>query len=56
MDLTMLEIFNSKERHADEWGSLFERADARFKLISIKKPVKSRLSFIEVCWMGENVS
>ena len=52
-DLIMLELFNSKEH---DWASLFARADARFKLIGIRRPPKSKLSFIEVVWEGDETT
>ena len=52
----MLEMFNSKEREADDWLSLFQSADARFKFVDIKRPPNSKLSFIEVVWEGDGTS
>lgn len=46
----MLELLNSSEREADDWVSLFERADLRFKFVDIKRPPGSALSFIEAKW------
>ena len=52
----MLEMFNSKERDADEWASLLRQADERFKLVDIKRPFRSKLSFIEIVWKGNEMS
>ncbi|KAL9592948.1 MAG: hypothetical protein Q9219_007705 [cf. Caloplaca sp. 3 TL-2023] len=49
-DIAMFEVFNSKEREADEWASLFKAADDRFQFIGIKRPDGSKLSFIEARW------
>lgn len=46
----MLELFNSKEREKDDWVRLLKEADPRFKLLDIKQPPRSKLSFIEVIW------
>ena len=44
----MLELFDSKDRDADEWASLLRQADEGFKLVDIKRPSRSKLSFIEI--------
>jgi len=49
-DLAMLQNFNSKERDADEWRTLFEQADDRLKLDRISCPPGSILSVIEAKW------
>lgn len=46
----MLELFNSKEREADEWRKLLENADQRFHLVGINVPPGSKLSFVEARW------
>lgn len=46
----MLELNNSKEREAKDWGDLFQAADRRFRLRGIKRPSKSKMSYIEVSW------
>ena len=51
MDLTMLELNNSKEREVDDWRHLFQAADPRFKLQGIQRPLKSKMSFIEIAWI-----
>ncbi|EED16326.1 O-methyltransferase, putative [Talaromyces stipitatus ATCC 10500] len=54
MDLTMLEIGNSKERALDEWISLFAQADSRFIFKGMRQPPGSRLAILEVTWELEN--
>ncbi|KAI9658190.1 MAG: hypothetical protein M1831_004037 [Alyxoria varia] len=49
-DLSMLELFNGQERDEDDWRQLIHKADTRFELVSIKRPEKSKLSFIEIRW------
>lgn len=50
MDLTMLEIQNSKERDLDEWITLFKRADARYSFKGMTQPPGSSLALLEVIW------
>ena len=50
--MSMLELYNGKERDRDDWAELIERADSHFVLKSIQKPAGSFLSFIEVVWEG----
>jgi hypothetical protein len=50
--MTMKQLFNAKERSADDWIKLFREADPRFRLVEIKKPHLSDLSIIEFCWQG----
>ena len=51
----MLEFHNAKERDIDDWTKLFEDTDSRFKIQGVKKPLNSRLSIIEVIWMGHDI-
>ena len=51
----MLELFNSKERDAGDWSSLLRQADERFRLVDIKRPSRSKLSFIEIIWEGHEI-
>jgi hypothetical protein len=46
----MKQQFNAKERSADDWTSLFEKADKRFKLNRIVNPPGSILAVIEFVW------
>lgn len=52
MDVTMLEIGNSKERDFDEWKSLFVQADQRFTFKGMTQPPGSNLSILEAAWEG----
>ncbi|KAI5859358.1 S-adenosyl-L-methionine-dependent methyltransferase [Durotheca rogersii] len=52
MDVTMLEIGNSKERDLDEWKSLFEQADQRFAFKGVQQPPGSNLAILEAAWEG----
>ncbi|KAL8828587.1 MAG: hypothetical protein Q9191_002505 [Dirinaria sp. TL-2023a] len=47
-DLAMKHVFNGKERDAEEWAALIERADSRLKIQKIVSPAGSLLSIIEV--------
>ncbi|KAI9873469.1 MAG: hypothetical protein M1830_000374 [Pleopsidium flavum] len=53
MDLTMLELQNSREREIDDWAELFRQADARYKFLGGKQPKGSRLWIIEAIWQDE---
>ncbi|KAM0304941.1 hypothetical protein ACHAO8_011332 [Botrytis cinerea] len=50
MDMVMKAQFNAKERYANEWASLFNNADPRFRFDGIQRPMKSKLSFIIATW------
>ena len=50
--MSMLELYNGKERDRDDWAELIEHADSRFVLRGIRKPDGSFLSFIEIVWEG----
>lgn len=47
-DLTMLQAFNSKERHLEEWSDLLAAADTRLQLIRVNQPFGSAMSVLEV--------
>ncbi|KAL4948258.1 S-adenosyl-L-methionine-dependent methyltransferase [Aspergillus filifer] len=47
-DLTMMQMFNSKERELGEWKALLGEADERLQLVGVKKPFGSVLSILEV--------
>ncbi|KAL4796326.1 S-adenosyl-L-methionine-dependent methyltransferase [Aspergillus venezuelensis] len=47
-DLTMMQMFNSKERELGEWMALLGEADGRLRLVGVKKPFGSALSVLEV--------
>ena len=38
MDLSMMTLFNARDRTEDEWAELFELADERFKFLGVKPP------------------
>ena len=46
----MLTIQNSKEREAEEWKKLFERADTRFSFVGIRTVPNSPLALIQAIW------
>lgn len=50
MDLTMLEIQNSRERELDEWAVLFREADSRFEFLGGTQPTGSRLWILKARW------
>ncbi|KAL8737029.1 MAG: hypothetical protein Q9181_002093 [Wetmoreana brouardii] len=52
MDLAMLEFHNAQERDKASWAKLISSADSRFRVMDIKQPPGSRLSFIEVSWQS----
>lgn len=47
-DLTMLQAFNSKERHLDDWEALFKATNSGIELISVNQPFGSAMSVMEV--------
>lgn len=49
-DMTMLALFNSREREKGDWEGLFREADERFTDINIWTPEGSALSIIEATW------
>jgi hypothetical protein len=54
-DLSMQQNFNSKERDAEQWESLFRAASPRFRLRGIDCPVGSILAVIEFAWQPGEV-
>lgn len=52
LDQIMLAGFNAKDREAEEWKRLFEKADPRFKFSGVTGKEGSGLSFIEAVWQG----
>lgn len=54
MDLVMKALYNGKERDADEWAMLFQRAGPGFKLKALKQSPRSMNALIEVVWAGED--
>jgi hypothetical protein len=51
-DLTMLQLFNGKERDLQEWQDLLEMADPRFHFTNVSKVAGSALSVLEAIWTG----
>ncbi|KAF7960847.1 hypothetical protein EAE96_000519 [Botrytis aclada] len=49
-DFTMKSCLNGRERDADEWAQLFEKANSRFKFQGIAAVPSSRFSVIEAIW------
>jgi 6-hydroxytryprostatin B O-methyltransferase len=47
-DLTMVQAFNSKERHLDDWKELLEATDSGVELVSVTQPFGSAMSVMEV--------
>jgi hypothetical protein len=54
VDLAMLLTMNAKEREEDDWRSLFERADPRFRYLGARKPERSQMWIIEAVWEGDS--
>ena len=50
--MIMLSLFNARERERDDWISLFERADARFRDVRVWLPEGATLAIIEAVWAG----
>lgn len=47
-DLTMLQVFNSQERHMQDWRDIFIRVDPRLSVKKVVQPAGSVLSIIEL--------
>lgn len=56
MDLTMMEMQNSKERELEDWENLFQEADARFEFKGGFQPSGSNLWILEVEWNPAKIS
>lgn len=52
MDLVMLTLQNAREREKDDWASLFEQADKKFRFISATAMEKSATAVIVAVWEG----
>ena len=50
MDLTMLEIQNSRERELSDWELLFRDADSRFEFLGGSQPIGSHLWILKARW------
>lgn len=51
-DLTMLQLYNSREREQAEWVRLFEQADSRFRFVGMRQPAGSAMAVLEAVWEG----
>lgn len=51
-DLTMMEVFNSRERSLDDWTALLEQADQRLRLSNVVQPFGSMMSAMEIVFDG----
>lgn len=47
-DLTMMQVFNSKERELDDWKGLLAAADPALGIASVVQPFGSAMSILEV--------
>ncbi|CAI7642017.1 unnamed protein product [Penicillium viridicatum] len=45
-DLTMMQVFNSQERHLEDWLEIFTKVDQRLKVQKIEQPAGSVLSLV----------
>ena len=52
MDLTMLEIWNARERDLGEWKALLGGVHERLVVGRVLRPEGSRLALIETVWEG----
>lgn len=48
--MIMFSLFNSHERDADDWATLFQAADPRFGKPKVWIPEGSNLGIIEAVW------
>ena len=49
-DLTMMQLFNSRERELDDWKQLFHDVDSRFVFEGFIQPSGSHLAIIKFEW------
>jgi 6-hydroxytryprostatin B O-methyltransferase len=47
-DMTMLQCFNSKERHLEDWESLLKATELGVELVGVTQPFGSAMSVMEV--------
>lgn len=52
MDMTMLTLFNSRERDEEDWHVIFKEADKRFGKIKVWVPEGAILGAVEAIWEG----
>ena len=50
----MLTLLNAQERTEDEFRSLFQQADERFRFAGVKRPRGCRMSIVKAVWDGED--
>jgi hypothetical protein len=48
----MKHFFNGKERTSEDFRALFAAVDEKFEIVSIRRPLGSAMSIIEVTWRG----
>lgn len=51
-DLRLMALFNGKERAASEWTGIFQLADERFEVTSVKANPQNFFAVIEAVWRG----
>lgn len=54
-DIQMLTMFNSKERTAEDWASVFKLADSRFQVNVIKLVPGSSVGLIDMVFDGSGI-
>ncbi|KAA8644447.1 hypothetical protein EYZ11_003576 [Aspergillus tanneri] len=47
-DLTMMQVFNSRERHMEDWIDIFRKVDGRLTMKKVEQPFGSVMSLIEL--------
>lgn len=47
-DLTMMQVFNGRERSLDDWKAILRLADSRLRLCEVKQPFGSNMSLLTV--------
>ncbi|KAI0513195.1 S-adenosyl-L-methionine-dependent methyltransferase [Xylaria bambusicola] len=52
MDISMKAFNNARERDAETWAMLFERADPRYEFLGITIPQGARMAIIQAQWRG----
>ncbi|KAK6222954.1 hypothetical protein LQW54_000766 [Pestalotiopsis sp. IQ-011] len=52
-DLRMMALFNAKERPGEAYREIFQRADERFDVVSVKADPLTFLAVIEAVWRGK---
>ena len=51
MDISLEAFSNSRERDAEVWEELFQKADSRFRWLGVSVPPGARVGIIEAEWM-----